>query len=211
MTECLIRQYKAKIRLKRQDEIDLWEKMRAGDEDARQRLIESQLPWVIKLATDLARPQDDHDDLVQVGMAALVECVDRYDARKSRLSNWCCRPVRWAVMRHRQQTGTVVRRPQKRTEDSGSAWDAAGNRIDDYDLTILPGRPEPEYDEERQLMYEAINRLERPRDRYIVRQRLNGRTLRDIAAEVRVSKERVRQIYLRSTNDIRRLVTGSLV
>ena len=62
-----------------EDELELWKKIRSGDEKAREEVIISYRPMVFWLASKLHVSPDSHQDLIQEGMVALIEAVDRYD------------------------------------------------------------------------------------------------------------------------------------
>ena len=62
-----------------EDELELWKKIRSGDEKAREEVIISYRPMVFWLASKLYVSPDSHQDLIQEGMVALIEAVDRYD------------------------------------------------------------------------------------------------------------------------------------
>ncbi|EHM09629.1 RNA polymerase sigma factor, sigma-70 family [Thermanaerovibrio velox DSM 12556] len=59
-------------------ERDLWERVRSGDEDAREEAILSMRPMVFWLAKRIGAP-GVLQDLVQEGMVGLIEAVDNFD------------------------------------------------------------------------------------------------------------------------------------
>jgi len=63
-------------------EKDLWEKVKSGDEKAREEVIISYRPMVFWLANKLHVSPDSYQDLIQEGMVALIEAVDRYDSTR---------------------------------------------------------------------------------------------------------------------------------
>ena len=72
-------------KLTRQEQIKLYDKMQAGDESARNRLVECCLPMVIKLAEQFSSNNRhiDFEDLVQEGNLALIRAVDVFNPHKS--------------------------------------------------------------------------------------------------------------------------------
>ena len=63
-------------------EKDLWEKVKSGDEKAREEVIISYRPMVFWLASKLHVSPSSYQDLIQEGMVALIEAVDRYDSTR---------------------------------------------------------------------------------------------------------------------------------
>jgi RNA polymerase sigma-B factor len=61
------------------DDRGLFELARAGDSDARERLIERYLPFAQRLARRFTTTGAEREDLIQVASCALVKAVDRYD------------------------------------------------------------------------------------------------------------------------------------
>lgn len=79
--------------LTKEEELAAWER---GDKEA---LLMSQIPFVCKVANQVAREQGfgDRDLCVAAGMERLWQCLDKFDPKYGRLTTWCSRPVRWAV------------------------------------------------------------------------------------------------------------------
>tara|TARA_R110002167_G_C12582812_1_gene643576 strand:+ start:122 stop:883 length:762 start_codon:yes stop_codon:yes gene_type:complete len=72
-------------KLTRKEQIELYDKMQAGDESARNRLVECCLPMVIKLAEQFSSNNKhvDFEDLVQEGNLALIKAVGVFNPHKS--------------------------------------------------------------------------------------------------------------------------------
>jgi len=64
------------------DDRQLFELARAGDLDARERLVERYLPFAHRLARRFSHTGADREDLAQVASYALVKAVDRYDPHR---------------------------------------------------------------------------------------------------------------------------------
>lgn len=195
-----------RIRLPREEEIALYDRMREGDREARDRLVESQLPWVITLARKHVKPRHDQDDLIAVGVLALLQSLKSFDARKGRLSTWVRQPVEWRILAHLRAQSSIVHRPANRPINQAfvAAWETAQqhtclpaeigvyepSQMDDADLLV------------RDRLYRAIERLPE-RLRLVVRLRLKGMTLLQIGRDYGLTKERIRQMHNRAIELLR--------
>jgi RNA polymerase sigma factor (sigma-70 family) len=85
--------YKDQVRrvykkLSREQQIELYEKMKSGDSQARDTLVSCCLPMVIKLAEQFSSNNKhiDFEDLVQEGNLALIKSVDVFNPYKSSIT-----------------------------------------------------------------------------------------------------------------------------
>lgn len=194
-----------RIRLPRDEEARLFRAMRRGDESARQRLIESQLPYVVAIAKPFVRPHLPLADLCQVGVLGLLECLPKFRPSQGRLSTFCKRPVYWRIHTHCKRQRSLLSRPANRpiNPDLVPAWERALDvgYFGEGQAELVPAPDDPpdrrllEGDEQtqREALHAAIARLP-PRMRDILRRRLAGELLRTIGADWDLSRERVRQI-----------------
>jgi len=188
-------QHDYRIRLTAGEERQLVAKMRAGDVEARNQLVESQVPWIMKLAAKF-HSTSDVDDLISAGIVALIEnCLPRFDPSRARLTTFAVRSVYWA-MRDFDCKNVLITRPRNRQPKYANEWDAAGQTIEVGDSFVV-APPEPESDAAQaeivRLLRAAIKELP-DRQQDIIRSRMRGQTLLSIGNELGISKERVRQI-----------------
>lgn len=194
-----MREYR--ISLTREEESDLARRMRNGDLQARERLIESIIPWVRKIASWFVKPGCDLDDLFSVGLLAALKCLDSFDPKRGRLTTWISRPVTWRCAKYARNAGAILSRPVNwpQNPEYREAWEHAHRLYHDvqYDLheheDQRSGADSLEQQELFEQLHVAIQRLSE-REQFVVRERMKGQTLKSIASELEISKERVRQI-----------------
>ncbi|MDQ3284130.1 MAG: sigma-70 family RNA polymerase sigma factor, partial [Actinomycetota bacterium] len=109
-------QYLGRIRggrlLDAAEERELSERAREGDEEARKRLIESNLRLVISIAKKYRGRGVSFEDLIQEGNAGLIKAVERFDpSLGNRFSTYATWWIRQAVTRAVADHARTVRLP----------------------------------------------------------------------------------------------------
>lgn len=210
-TQCLRR---CRIRLPRDEEARLAKAMRRGDLAARNALIESQLPYIVRLATPFVGPHLPLEDLAQVGVLILIRVLRKFRPSRGRLSTFCTAPIRYAFLNYSVKHRSLISRPAYRPAPHLSeAWDKALETTsigdaDSQEFAVAGETPpaltyiEEDLDERRRL-HAAIDELD-PRQCKVLRGRLKGLLLRELADELGVTRERVRQIELEAIKRLRR-------
>lgn len=102
-------------RLTAEEEMALAPLARAGDRDARARLIGSVKDLVFWLAAQLERPGVDREDLAQEGMVAALEVIPSFDPAKGRWHSWAAVFAKGAMKAARGRGRIVPIPPNKRT------------------------------------------------------------------------------------------------
>src|SRR5215217_7900201 len=116
MEQDTLTQYLGKIRggrlLNAAEERELSTRSREGDEEARARLIESNLRLVISIAKKYRGRGVAFEDLIQEGNAGLIRAVERFDpALGNRFSTYATWWIRQAVTRAVADHSRTVRLP----------------------------------------------------------------------------------------------------
>ena len=71
--------------LKPEENKELFEKMKNGDEEARQKLIEGNLRLVLSVIQKFRGRGESADDLFQIGCVGLIKAIDNFDTSND---NW---------------------------------------------------------------------------------------------------------------------------
>lgn len=107
---------KAKL-LSFKEELELSRRIQAGDENARKRLIESNLRLVVRIAKNYLTPEVSILDLIQEGNLGLMKAVSKYDFRKQvRFSTYASWWIKQAIVRSLSNKKRVIRLPHRQEE-----------------------------------------------------------------------------------------------
>ncbi len=111
-------QIKARPLLSFDEELELSRRIQAGDEEARKRLIESNLRLVVKIAKAYVTPDVTFLDLVQEGNVGLLKAAEKYDHRKQvRFSTYASWWIKQSITRALSNKRRPIRLPHRK-EDS---------------------------------------------------------------------------------------------
>jgi RNA polymerase sigma factor (sigma-70 family) len=91
---------------------DLW---KAGSAEARRRILEAHLPWVVRIARNYRRHAIPLADLIQIGVLGLIAAVDSksYDPRRRRLFKASYFQVNSAIREAIETSSTVIHVPRR--------------------------------------------------------------------------------------------------
>jgi RNA polymerase primary sigma factor len=88
------------------EEKELAERIKIGDESARKRLIESNLRFVIKIAKNYIHLSHSFTDLIEEGNIGLISAVDRYDGR-GRFTTYAVWWIRQSIFKSLNNSGII--------------------------------------------------------------------------------------------------------
>ena len=102
--------------LTREEEVELSQMIEAGDNAARQRMIEANLRLAVSIAKRHQRSGCNLEDLIQESNVGLIKAVDRFDWRRGfKFSTYASWWIKQAVRRHVTDTSSDIRVPAHTT------------------------------------------------------------------------------------------------
>lgn len=95
-----------------EEEIDLSNKMKQGDERARKRFIEGNLRFVISVAKQYQSSGEKLDDLVSAGNIGLLDAAERFDTdRGFKFISYAVWWIRQSILKYLAENGKMIRLP----------------------------------------------------------------------------------------------------
>lgn len=224
---------KASPKLTRQEATRLWRQMRRGNQEARDTLLLSVLPLIVKESLRYRGVWCEADDIIQVGILGALKALDKWTPRRGALTTFITPSVRHACYNYltsccysavrlptyaRMLTVQAAKYGTEAVEASLSpvtvktfrkAMQAASvGRIEDLKGTYRePFRlHEREFPSDVQAVVEALEILPK-RERHVVELYYGigcqRKTLEQVGKTIGVTRERVRQILAKAYRRIR--------
>ncbi|MGF1571680.1 MAG: RNA polymerase sigma factor RpoD/SigA [Sumerlaeia bacterium] len=102
--------------LTREQEIELFQRIEQGEEAAREKMIESNLRFVIKIAYTYRNQGLSISDLIQEGNIGLLHVISKFDWRKGfRFSTYAAFYIRQEIQSALHRSGTMIRVPVRKS------------------------------------------------------------------------------------------------
>lgn len=208
--------------LTREQEYELSRRVHKGDEEARRILAQSNLPFVVAVARKFANRGARLDDLVQEGNVGLMKAIEHFDSKKQvRFATYAVWWIRAYITRYLKDNRSQVRGGEaERISMSDFSLDTPVeedadtthlDRLEDHaptpDLSFLRSERDSE-------VSEALTRVKKRLGDLgwdILQERLTQdkpRTLEELGQRWGVSRERVRQVELRTKNFLARYLSA---
>lgn len=103
--------------LSAEQESELIRRAKEGDEQARTRLVESNLRLVVSIAKQYSNPSMPLEDLIQEGVIGLLKALNRFDSKRGyRFSTYATHWIRQTIVRALDSTISAIRLPTHAVE-----------------------------------------------------------------------------------------------
>jgi RNA polymerase primary sigma factor len=181
--------------------LDEIERLQAEALAIKNRIIGANLRLVVSIAKKYARPTNNLFELISDGNMSLIRAVEKFDvARGFKFSTYAT----WAIAKNFSRTipEETYRRNRYVTGHSDLFEAAADDRGDAY-------QQESDHRRSQEIVREMLGGLtDRERRILVSRYGIGGadkQTLQELGRELRITKERVRQIEVRARDKLRRM------
>ena len=189
--------------LSKEEEEKYLEKMKLGDKEARNILIEHNLRLVAHIVKKYEHSKEDSDDLISIGTIGLIKGIDSYSYKHgARITTYCARCIENEIL--------MYFRANKKNSKNISLNEMIGFDKDGNEITFLDilKTPDPEYDlglhKKQNIMnlkkyFAVLN--DREKEIMIKRYGLNNTdeiTQKEIAKELGISRSYVSRIEKRA-------------
>ena len=174
------------------------EKMREGDQDAKNILIEHNLRLVAHVCKKYNNTNIDQDDLISIGSIGLIKGINSYNPEKSiKLSTYISKCIDNEIL--------MYLRSNKKTNSEVYLEDPIGKDKDDNTVTLQ----EVDLKMKINKLYEKIKKVLKNRERTIIELRfgLNGKepkTQKEIAKDIGISRSYVSRIETKAIGKLAR-------
>ncbi len=117
--------------LTKEEEIELAKRIEAGDNRAREKMINSNLRLAVSIANKYAKYGNvSYEDLIQESNIGLIKAVEKFDWRKGfKFSTYACWWIKQAVTRYLTANNSLLKIPSHTVANSRKVW----NVIKEYE------------------------------------------------------------------------------
>ncbi|MFO7263120.1 MAG: sporulation sigma factor SigK [Bacillaceae bacterium G1] len=193
--------------LSEEEEREALERMKAGDKEARNRLIEHNLRLVAHIVKKFENTGEDTEDLISIGTIGLIKAIESYELDKgTKLATYAARCIENEILMHL--------RSLKKMKKDVSLHDPIGHDKESNEITlidILGTDPDDVIDTvqmrvESNKLHEFFHVLTE-REKEVIRSRFGldtgkEKTQREIAKELGISRSYVSRIEKRALSKL---------
>lgn len=191
------------------EERECIDKMKNGDETARDKLIEHNLRLVAHIVKKYSQAYWDQDDLISIGTIGLIKAVGSFDNNKgTRLATYAARCIENEILMH-------FRNQKKSAGDVFISdpidMDSEGNPLTLIDIIATGDTIAEDLDLKMKItqLHKYIKEMKDPRERTIIELRygitgLEPMTQREVAAKLQISRSYISRIEKKALLDLRK-------
>jgi len=195
--------------LTREEETDILARLDAGEEEARQVLIERNLRLVVYIARRFENTGINIEDLISIGTIGLIKSVNTYRTDKNiKLATYASRCIENEILMYLRKNSSQ-RGEVSLDEPLNTDWDGNELLLSDVLGTEADTVMRPiEDDVDRQLLAAAIEKLsQREREIIVMRFGLNGgreQTQKEVADQLGISQSYISRLEKRIINRLKK-------
>lgn len=198
----------------REEELALIAAAKAGDRNARDLLVESNMPFICKSTLKIIRrfTRDPIDEWIGLAVEGWLHAIEKFDPSLGhRLSTYGFNWIYQKIAHFQVENRGVIRVPRttknaKNPEQYRAAAERAYNCTsiaDDMPHPMVPEPPDDRPDPELVALAEAEAKKIEPRLYGILMSRMRGETLKQIGEQHGVSSEAIRQLETQALKEVR--------
>ncbi len=200
--------------LSKKEEERVIEKYVAGDESAKNMLIEHNLRLVAHIIKKYYSNYSEQDDLISIGTIGLIKGINSFKPEKgTKLATYCARCIENEILMYFRNSKKLS---QEISFNEPIDTDNDGNPLTLIDIISTDDTIIDDIDTKMKLitLADKINKIENKREKTIIIKRygLDGSkplTQREIAKELNISRSYVSRIEKKILDDMRSLFNGS--
>lgn len=199
--------------LSKKEEERVIEKYAAGDESAKNILIEHNLRLVAHIIKKYYSNYSEQDDLISIGTIGLIKGINSFKPEKgTKLATYCARCIENEILMYFRNSKKLS---QEISFNEPIDTDNDGNPLTLIDIISIDDTIIDDIDTKMKLitLADKINKIENDREKTIIIKRygLDGSkplTQREIAKELNISRSYVSRIEKKILDDMRSLFNG---
>ena len=201
--------------LNENEKLELIKKAQKGNKEARDKIILHHLKFVVYIAKRYNNGSIALDDLISTGNLGLFKAIKKFDVNKKyRFTTFAYHYIRCYITKMIRNTQHTIRIPSY----SWDIKDKNGERVDisiktnSIDIETISGGKISDLMCKKnctkdlidiKITKEIIDCYISGREKYIIDKRIEGKTLKEISKSLKVSRQRVHQIYIKTVKRIK--------
>ena len=195
--------------LSKEEEEECIKKVKLGDKNARNKLIEHNLRLVAHIVKKFENKNNDNDDLISIGTIGLIKGVDTYkDKHGTRITTYCARCIENEILMHFRSN---KKNDKNISINESIGYDKDGNEITFIDIlkTPNPDFVDDIYTKDNVSLLKEYMGVLTEREKLIIAKRYglfgsDEMTQKEIAKDLKISRSYVSRIEKRALTKLLR-------